>query len=358
MVYNLKKITIPNIYLKLRFELQKKYFHLSFKTNKPKIFLFGIPEHNNMGDQAILFAELKFFKDYFDEYEVICIPDAQSNPAAKKICRNLKDNDIIFFHGGGNMGDVWEGAETRRFQVLNNLKGAKCAKIIFPMSTSYSPDIGVKGSLPNAKNYYIGEEKVILSARESLSYEFMKNNFNTEVYFVPDIVLSLDQRRDANEKPTNIVTMLRSDKEKGSSTDLIKSLLGNISGKYEIKNSDTMAEYKFPITDKNRNKLLESKWDEFRNAKLIITDRLHGLIFSVITGTPVIIFDNNNHKVKFTYNDWLKKMESTVYAEDLNLEDILKAVDKLMSEDKNYATYENKYLYKEYAEYIRKTISE
>ena len=34
-----------------------------------------------------------------------------------------------------------------------------------------------------------------------------------------------------------------------------------------------------------------------------MTDRLHGMIFSVITGTPCIVFDNFNSKIKNAYMD-------------------------------------------------------
>lgn len=356
MEHDLKKMTLSNIYLKLRFEIQKKYFHLKSYSNGPKIYLFGIPEHNNMGDQAILFAELKFFNDYFNEYDVVCIPDAQSKPAAKKIGRKLNSNDIVFFHGGGNMGDIWEGAESRRFQVLTYLKNSNCAKIIFPMSTSYNVNT-VESCLPRAKEYYVKEKKIILSARESLSFKFMKDNFNTDVYFIPDIVLSLDQSESTKERSNNIVTMLRTDKEKGNSTELINRVVKKLSEKYKIVNSDTMSKYYLPITNKNRNKLLEDKWKEFRDAKLIITDRLHGLIFSVITGTPAIIFDNSNHKVKFTYHDWLKKMDNIMYVEDSSLEDIIKIIDNSMLKDQVYNVFEEKNLYQDYANYIKKMIA-
>ena len=42
----------------------------------------------------------------------------------------------------------------------------------------------------------------------------------------------------------------------------------------------------------NREQLLKQKIEEFQSAELVITDRLHGMIFSVITGTPCIAFDN------------------------------------------------------------------
>lgn len=65
-----------------------------------------------------------------------------------------------------------------------------------------------------------------------------------------------------------------------------------------------------------REELLEEKWQEFRNSELVVTDRLHGVIFAAITSTPCIVIDNYNHKVKGVYQ-WLKKFEFIKYCKDM-----------------------------------------
>ena len=34
-----------------------------------KVVLMGVPHHNNLGDNAIAYAEKKFIKDYLPEYD-------------------------------------------------------------------------------------------------------------------------------------------------------------------------------------------------------------------------------------------------------------------------------------------------
>ncbi len=46
------------------------------------------------------------------------------------------------------------------------------------------------------------------------------------------------------------------------------------------------------------------KWNEFSSVQLVVTDRLHGMVFSAITGTPCIALDNISHKVYGAYQ-WL-----------------------------------------------------
>lgn len=53
---------------------------------------------------------------------------------------------------------------------------------------------------------------------------------------------------------------------------------------------------------------------EFASAKLVITDRLHGMIFAALTQTPCIVLGNYNHKVKGTY-EWLQELPYICFAD-------------------------------------------
>ena len=55
---------------------------------------------------------------------------------------------------------------------------------------------------------------------------------------------------------------------------------------------------------------------EFCDAKLVITDRLHGMIFAAISETPCIVFSNYNHKVGGTY-EWIKQLPYIRYVENM-----------------------------------------
>lgn len=90
---------------------------------------------------------------------------------------------------------------------------------------------------------------------------------------------------------------LRNDKEKGKnvvSKDRIISIL-------RMKNKTFFSQdtaIDFNLKDIKKRKIeLNVIWEKFANSKLVITDRLHGMIFSVITETPCIVFDNIDGKV-------------------------------------------------------------
>ena len=48
-----------------------------------------------------------------------------------------------------------------------------------------------------------------------------------------------------------------------------------------------------------------SKLKEFAECETVVTDRLHGMIFSYITSTPCLAVSNSTGKSLYAYNDWL-----------------------------------------------------
>ena len=55
------------------------------------------------------------------------------------------------------------------------------------------------------------------------------------------------------------------------------------------------------LNDKERMIEIKKKIVEFSSCKIIVTDRLHGMIFSLIAGVPCVAIDNKNHKVSGVY---------------------------------------------------------
>lgn len=78
------------------------------------------------------------------------------------------------------------------------------------------------------------------------------------------------------------------------------------------------------IYREKREEKVQAKLEEFSNAKLVITDRLHGMVFSALAGTPCIAIDNVSKKVSGVYN-WISYLDyiKVVESEDLINEDLI-----------------------------------
>lgn len=275
-------------------------------VNNRSIFLINIPHYLNYGDQAIIFAENLFFQQYFKEIKIIPIFEYLTSYSIPIMKKKVKPRTIITSSGGGNMSDIWSEIDEHRNEVFANFLHQKV--IIFPQSIDYNLKVRNYNRISLFNNLAKNAKNPIIFARESFSYNFLKDNLpkNCGTYLVPDMVLFLSGRLKKNNinRENLVTTFFREDLERSIDTDTIKkSIITN----YIVKNSDMRGSGDINlITKKNVKRIIYSKLKEFYSSKLIITDRLHGMIFAVITGTPAIVFDNSNHKIKHVYDDWLK----------------------------------------------------
>jgi pyruvyl transferase EpsI len=215
----------------------------------------------------------------------------------------LTPKDIIMILGGGNMGDMYLKEEEQRRFIIKNFKNNRI--ISLPQTISFSDTENGKKEFEKTKKIYNSHKNLLLVAREDKSFEIMKERFSEfNVIEVPDMVLYLNKKE--NEKRDGIMFCLRKDKEGLLSEEFKKNISKVLMEKYQvIKIIDTVLSRGL---DKNtRDKEFEKLITEIKKSRLVITDRLHGMIFCAITGTPCIVLKTFNHKVTESYK-WLEKL--------------------------------------------------
>ena len=95
-------------------------------------------------------------------------------------------------------------------------------------------------------------------------------------------------------------------RKKMISPEQTKKIIEQISGSNaEIRKFDTVLNTEKSITGAYRESLVISKLKEFAECETVVTDRLHGMIFSYITSTPCLAVSNSTGKSLYAYNDWL-----------------------------------------------------
>ncbi|RYL92709.1 pyruvyl transferase [Sporolactobacillus sp. THM7-4] len=294
---------------------------------RKKMIVFQTPTHGNLGDQAIAFAQKNFLKKYYPDYYYIEISFHNVIAQIPFIESIINKDDILFIQGGGNIGDLYYWEENVRRLIVETFKD-NCI-VSFPQTISFSKSLIGKQELRKSKKIYQKNHRFILIARETKSFELMKNYFrHNKVILTPDIVLSVDQFKDT--KRSGILICFRNDVEQSINHELKNTLLKEIKQNYDkVKLTDTVIN-KY-IDENNRLTELTKIWNQFRSAEVVITDRLHGMIFAAITGTPCIVFSNYNHKVKYSYNNWLSNIENIYFYEgkNVNCSDIIRKINEL-----------------------------
>ena len=287
-------------------------------------------DYGNCGDIAITYAQRKFLKENLTGYKIIEIPLKFFYRDYLCIKKNLNPQDIITIIGGGNTGDLyWNFEEARRFII----KKFKKNKVISFLQTV---DFSTKKELKKSAKIYSENRNLYLFAREKKSYNIYKDFFNTNnIFLVPDIVLSLNKNQKDNKRK-NILICLRNDAEKQIDGQDEKSLINYLKTKYtNIVFQDTYIGDKI-IPYNERESILAKMWKNFSSSKIVITDRLHGLIFSKITSTPCIAIDNSNNKIRETYNTWLKENKNTYFFHEINNPEIIEIIKKYNNLNEKY----------------------
>ena len=295
-----------------------------------KILLIGVPHHNNLGDNALAEAEERFIKDNFPDYDYYEIAEEFVETGIAEIKERISDKDIIFYHGGGNLGDEYLYIEEERRRTVEEFPNNLI--IFFPQTIFFKNNM----ELEKSKKIYNKHKKLVMMAREEISYRIMKKEFkNNKVIKTPDIVTYLNETKDSGKRE-GLLCLFREDVE-AKTTEDEKILICECAKKFlnKIEYSDTACGD--PIPAEKRLKKLESVFEKYRKSKLIITDRLHGMIFAAITSTPCIALSTYNHKVKATAK-YLAHLGYIKYLEDLS--NIEKIINELINT--KYKPYDNK----------------
>lgn len=321
-------------YYKMYIRGYKKTKHLYEKSSgKNRIFIIGTPTHGNLGDQAIAYAEQKIVEDYFSDYEICEINALDIIKHLKSLRNNIKKDDILVLHGGGNLGNQYVEEEELRRKIILQFKNNKV--ILFPQTIYFTDDAVGKVEFNKTKAIYGKHKDLTLVSRENTSYEIMKQAFiNNKVILSPDIVMYLNKTHPKYIR-NGALTCIRKDVESILSVENREKIKNMLEINYDnLIITDTMAELttsenrvvKYMVNRNQRKKMLNRKWDQFKKAELVVTDRLHGMVFCAITSTPCIVIGNYNHKVKDTYK-WIEKLNYIKFVD--NIDEIPKLIEEL-----------------------------
>lgn len=311
---NIKRIFPMEVNLQLRnaknFIFQKKYCISGAEEGMTRCFFLDAATYNNLGDQAIALSMELFLDDLFGRDNVFVINETAIISYLKSLKKEIKEDDIIVMSGGGNMGDLYPRYESIRRLIIKNFPDNKI--VIFPQTLDYSNDkYGLK-EYAKAQIIYSRHKNLWVCVREEKSYKKMLQMCDN-VLLVPDIVFYLSGKVKVEcHKSNRIGVCLRNDSE-STLTKRDKMIIHEMaSAKGEYNELNTMIEKDTKcFTKEQRLQAVYRKINEFSNNELIITDRLHGMIFSILANVPCVAIDNKNHKVKGVYSTMSHQLKNT-----------------------------------------------
>jgi len=279
----------------------------------PIVYYLGTTNHNNLGDNAQFYCIRKWIKEnYVDNFvfEFSAPAIVSKKSGFIDIFKNkYRPQDIIIFQSGYTTQDLGGQHEEMHRLIIDNIPYAKI--LMMPQTIFFKKEENKNRCSQSYNKAY----NMLFLARDSVSFKIAKEMFpNITVKQFPDIVTTLIGEYFFQNKRDGVLICRRNDGEKFYSEGVLLQLKNNI--ETELNENVTISDTTIDISTKrlhaNLKGYIENELEKYSKYKVIITDRYHGTIFSLISNTPVVVIKTNDHKV-ITGLDWFKNVYDCAY---------------------------------------------
>lgn len=293
----------------------RTYIRIVSGNKNKRIYYCGVPAHGNLGDLAQGVCIRRWIKKHYSDYYVTEL-ETNALVNTKHSCLNdLKkafnsDKDFIIFQSGYTTTDLGGYADTMHQAVIGALPNARI--LMMPQTIFFKSE--ERKQL--CSKVYNSHKRMLFLARDTVSFEMAKEMFpSLPKKCYPDIVTTLIGSVKSNQDREGILFCLRDDGEKYYNDEDLSVLIERCKKIGPVNRTDTT---KGKSVVKEAENYIYAEISEYAKYKVMITDRYHGTILSIVAGTPVIIIKTTDHKVT-TGADWFKGIyDDFVYlAEDL-----------------------------------------
>lgn len=274
-----------------------------------RVILLDTPLHGNLGDQAIALAERDFITAIVGQEKLFEFTNKECRANLRDIAKWIKKKDIVVIHGGGFIGTLWPEEEKIFIRILDELREKRI--LVFPQTIYFDKTRDGEGELREFRKAVKACRDITVFTRDKNSYDWLKDSEiipPERFYLIPDIVMSYQTKHYEQKEREKIVWLcLRSDMEKTFDHSVLDTLTAGLRKLgYRMELTDTVIEGE--IDPEERSRAVNAKLNQFAQGSLVITDRLHGMVFSALSSTPCIALDNISKKVSGGY-EWLRHLD-------------------------------------------------
>ncbi|MBW4532152.1 MAG: polysaccharide pyruvyl transferase family protein [Aphanothece saxicola GSE-SYN-MK-01-06B] len=309
------------------------------------IAIFDFPDHANVGDSAIWLGEMAFLRTH--RLGPIIWIDTLSRQ--RHCLPELPADCLILIHGGGNLGDLWESNQSYREAVIWRYSGHTI--IQFPQSVLFQSASSEQEWIRVCRSH--SDLHLLVRDRESQARCGHLNG--TGLHLCPDMALYLGSLPRPCEPSTELLYLLRSDKEKAgpdapptkphpSVSQRVQDWMDEPESRlqqelHSLRGLQERIKQPGSRSHRIRNGLLAASkplglshlgWDPLTlflmmrqrrytqvaeervlrgcrllsQGKVVVTDRLHAHLLCVMMGIPHIYLDNSYGKISSFSRTW------------------------------------------------------
>ncbi len=298
--------------------------------------LLDYPDYPNIGDHLIGLGTVLYL---INVQKTKIKYTASPNNFSSKVMEERIGKSPILLQGGGNLGDLWTAHQKFREQIISKYRDRPI--IILPQSIYFVETT----NLMEAANVFNSHPNLTLFVRDDYSYELaLKSFYNCQVIKAPDMafqMVNLPGFLSRDNRSNSILYHYRNDKELNQSNSQTSIDFPNLvvedwtSFKYDTaERMERIREglqkgtvipgewiyrhlwkyfhhYSFGFNNLYNSSMhlkslsyMHHGMYQFKQHRLIITNRLHGHILCILMGIPHVFLPNAYHKNEAFYQAW------------------------------------------------------
>lgn len=275
--------------------VSRRWFAVShWRLRKRRKILYALtPTHPNVGDHAQAVAIRRWLDKHFPDLPVIEASDRRAARLLPVLQWLIRDGDIVFLHSGGNLGDRYPRIENTRRALVAAFPRNRV--ISLPQTISFSDTDRGRAEREVSQRVYNAHPDLTIMGRDERSAGLAHELFpKAHVLCVPDFVLSLNEPpTERREGRAQALLCFRRDEESALSPagrEAIGRRLPCVCTAFDTTVGGR-------VRSENREALLEQTLERFRSADLVVTDRLHGVVFAVLCRKACVVLPTVDHKL-------------------------------------------------------------
>lgn len=338
------RMCFPLYVVTIKAAKDRKHLKNKYRLNRKvrNVVIFGTPNHGNLGDYAIYLAEKQLFERYLPDCNVFGVNMTDFQHEVRALHGLLHKEDLLVLTGGGNLGNQYMDDEKIRRETIIQFPDNRI--VLFPQTMYFTEDADGREEERKTADIYGRHKDLWLTARDEQSCRKMEQLFHKEIRLLPDVVLTWEDKAWTGKKGALLV--LRNDVEGVLGIEQRKMVKEMLQPMYaSVEETDTDIEVDADLSSLDTE--LQKKLEQIGKAALVVTDRLHGMIFAALMQTPCLALRNYNHKVEETYK-WLQDLDYVKYVADWN--NLPKALEEISIKDCRYRADRAE---KEYEKFMR-----
>jgi exopolysaccharide biosynthesis predicted pyruvyltransferase EpsI len=275
--------------------------------------LVDFPDHANVGDSAIWVGTTAYFSAHRGRApRYVSSIDSFSEAAL----RASVPEGPIFIHGGGNFGDLWPRHQRFREHVIGRFPDREIIQL--PQSIHFDD----RARAEAAARAIARHGNFRLFVRDQPSYDFAAAHFDCKVALCPDMATFIGTL-ERGEPDVDVFYLLRTDKERA-----VREYAGRAD--YTFRIADWLVERRLSLEAskllRGLQEMRRGQWDRLAlraaryeaaararvlrgcrllsSGRVVITDRLHAHLLSLLLDIPHAVLDNSYGKLTRFLDVW------------------------------------------------------